>query len=293
MWNTFLNKFINQKVSNLFSEDLTNLNVKPDTKLVTVDIDNPSAFEKTKTKNTVVVVPAQLINIVLGTLVERSPDDSRFKETYDSFRLAISDSSGKIHKGTVCYLRDFEQPDTFGELFLELINKFNSEDMMRISFFIRYTNSNLCYKPIYSQHELDNVVVMTWWCYYKDEVYGKMIHSQINKQSNIDTKQQMIKQILSKYCEAYSSSLFENQNSDNKPKLFDNNFFKASFEFAKNYDKDDNKNLKCIVCCDKELVCRAVKCNHVCVCEQCAKFLRSCPICRAPTTWEKVYIVTD
>jgi hypothetical protein len=49
---------------------------------------------------------------------------------------------------------------------------------------------------------------------------------------------------------------------------------------------------ECVVCYDKEPTMAMIPCFHVCACEDCFRFLRECPMCRAPVFEAKrIYLI--
>lgn len=51
------------------------------------------------------------------------------------------------------------------------------------------------------------------------------------------------------------------------------------------------KDKSCVICLDAKKTHVAKECGHKACCEACTKNLTTCPICRAPTTWIKVFKV--
>ena len=49
---------------------------------------------------------------------------------------------------------------------------------------------------------------------------------------------------------------------------------------------------ECVVCYDKEPTMAMIPCGHVCACDDCAEFLRDCPMCRAPVLEaRRIYLI--
>ena len=63
-------------------------------------------------------------------------------------------------------------------------------------------------------------------------------------------------------------------------------------EYKKNDSILDSSGLSCIMCCASERNCIFIGCNHVCVCNACAKKINNtCPICRKKSDIKTCYLV--